>query len=307
MILIGENIHIISKSVKEAILNKDEVFFRNLIKVQSNMDFIDLNVGPAKGNFAGCMSWLTKLVQEENTDIGISFDTTNYDEMVSGFESFGEKSHAFINSTSSVAEKFEKLSELAINSDCNIIALTLSKETGIPKTSDGRLEIALDMYERFLEKGIDTDRIYFDPLVLPVTADQSQAAEAINTIKMIKESFDPPVKTVVGLSNVSNGCPANLRPQINRVFAVLAFGAGLDAAIIDAKDLELVRILKMLETNNPENNVDELYLKLASMIENFEELEDVDYNKSSKEESLVIKTAGIILNKNIYSDSFTQI
>ena len=307
MLLIGENIHVISKSVKESILNKDEEFFRNLVKIQSNMDFIDLNVGPAKGSFAGSLAWLVEIVQSENPEIGISFDTTNYDEMAFGFEKFKNKSHAFINSTSSDEDKFSKLSDLAMKNDCNIIALTLSKETGIPKTADGRLEIALDMHERFLEKGIDTDKIFFDPLVLPITADQSQASEAINTIKMVKESFDPPVKTVVGLSNVSNGCPAQLRPIINRVFAVLAWGAGLDAAIIDAKDLELVRILKMLDADNPESNVDKLYKNLALMIENFEELEDVEYNKDSREETSIVKTAGIILNKNIYSDSFTQI
>ena len=307
MLLIGENIHVISKSVKEAILDKDEEFFKNLIEIQSNMDFIDLNAGPAKGDFAGSLAWLTGLVQEKNPEIGISFDTTNYDEMVSGFEKFKNKSHAFINSTSSDEDKFSKLSDLAVKNNCNIIALTLSKETGIPKTADGRLEIALDMYERFLEKGLDTDKIFFDPLVLPITVDQSQASEAINTIKMIKESFDPPVKTVVGLSNVSNGCPSDLRPLINRVYAVLAWGAGLDAAIIDAKDLELVRILKMLDADNPESNVDKLYKDLALMIENFEELDDVEYNKGSREETLIVKTAGIILNKNIYSDSFTQI
>jgi len=307
MILIGENIHIISKSVKEAVLNKDETFFNNLIKNQSNMDYIDLNVGPAKGKFSGSLPWLTDLVQRENSNIGISFDTTNYDEMVEGFKKFKNKCHAFINSTPSDVEKFDNLSALAYATGSNIIALTLSKETGIPKSSDGRLELALDMYERFKDNGIEPAKIFFDPLVLPVTADQSQASEAINTIKMIKESFDPPVNTVVGLSNVSNGCPAQLRPIINRVFAVLAYGAGLDAAIIDAKDIELVRILRMLEHKNPETESDELYIRLATMIENFEELDDVSYNKNNREENLIIKTAGVILNKNVYSDSFTQI
>lgn len=307
MILIGENIHIISKSVKNAILDRDEEFFKKLIRLQSGMDYIDLNVGPAKGDFTESLPWLTELVQSELPQIGISFDTTNYDEMMSGFKKLTTKSKAFINSTSSDIEKFDKLTALAYATECNIIGLTLSKETGIPKTSDGRLEIAADMYERFQDNGIETSKIYFDPLVLPITADQSQASEAINTIKMIKESFDPPVKTVVGLSNVSNGCPAELRPIINRIFAVLAKGAGLDAAIIDAKDSELIRIIKMLDNNNPISAIDELYLRLASMIENFEELEEVKYNKDSKEEDVIIKTAGIILNKNVYSDSFTQI
>ena len=95
-----------------------------------------------------------------------------------------------------------------------------------------------------MEKGIDSSKIFFDPLILPVCVEQSQALEALNTIQMIKESFEPKVNTIIGLSNISNGSPKELRPLINRVFAVLAYGAGLDAAIIDAKDNELIRILK---------------------------------------------------------------
>ena len=307
MKLIGENIHIISKSVKENFLTKNEDFFTKLILAQKNMDFIDLNVGPAKMNFAGVLPWLVKQVQELLPDKGISFDTTNIEEMKAGFEVYKNKNNSFINSTSSDEEKFEPLTELAIQNDCNIIALTLSKETGIPKTSDGRLDIAFDMYERFLEKGIDSEKIYFDPLVLPITAEQSQAVEALNTIKMIKESFDPPVKTVVGLSNVSNGCPNDLRPLINRVFAVFAFGAGLDAAIIDAKDTELVRILNMLQINDPQNSLDNLYVNLTKVISDFEDLDSIEYDIGNKEEKSVIKAAGIILNKEVYSNSFTQI
>lgn len=154
------------------------------------------------------------------------------------------------------------------------------------------------------KKGIDNEKLFFDPLILPICVDQSQGIEAINTIKMIKESFDPPVKTVIGLSNVSNGCPKDLRPLINRVYASLAFGAGLDAAIIDAKDDELIRILKMLEMNSPKSQLDKLYVNLSDMISNFGELDDIEFDKEDVEQLKVIKTARILLNNEIYSHSF---
>ena len=172
---------------------------------------------------------------------------------------------------------------------------------------DGRLEIAFEIYEKCLEKGVENEKMFFDPLILPVCVDQSQALEALNTIKMIKESFDPPVKTVVGLSNISNGCPKEIRPLINQVFGVLAFGAGLDAAIIDAKDLELVRIFRMLENNTPQTDIDRLYIHLAAMVSDFGEVDDIDYDKNSYEQVNIIKIVRILLNKEIYSHSFTQI
>lgn len=304
MILIGENIHVISKSVREALTNRDENFISELLKIQSNMDYADLNVGPAKGNLQGILPWLVQLV-ESKSDLNISFDTSNFEEMKSGVEVCKRK--MFLNSTSSDEPKLSNMIDLALENDCNLVALTLSKETGIPKTSDGRLEIAFNIYEKCLEKGFDSEKIFFDPLILPVCVDQSQGVEALNTIKMIKESFDPPVKTVVGLSNISNGCPKEIRPLINRVYACLACGAGLDAAIIDAKDVELVRILKMIDSNKPQNEVDKLYISLADMIRNFGELEDVDFDESSKEQTEIIKVAKILLDKEIYSHSFTQI
>lgn len=304
MILIGENIHVISKSVREALVLRDEKFIGELVKLQKNMDYIDLNVGPAKGDMEGVLAWLSSIVKKES-DLNISFDTTNFDEMKRGLEAFSGKS--FINSTSKDEPRLEKMTDLALEFGSNLIALTLSKETGIPKTSDGRLEIAFEIYEKCMEKGIDSSKIFFDPLILPVSVDQSQAVEALNTIKMIKESFEPPVKTVIGLSNISNGSPKEMRGLINRVFAVLAYGAGLDAAIIDAKDTELVRIFRMLEKQSPHNGTDELYISLANMISDFSDLSEIIYDKSSEEQTKIIKTAGILMNNEIYSHSFTQI
>ncbi len=304
MILIGENIHVISKSVQNALIERDEEFISNLIDIQQNMDYIDLNVGPAKKSMEGVLPWLAGLVKSKSNS-GISFDTTNSDEMESGLKVF--KGKTFINSTSKDPERLEKMTDLALEYGSNLIALTLSKETGIPKTSDGRLEIAFEIYEKCLEKGVENEKMFFDPLILPVCVDQSQALEALNTIKMIKESFDPPVKTVVGLSNISNGCPKEIRPLINQVFGVLAFGAGLDAAIIDAKDLELVRIFRMLENNTPQTDIDRLYIHLAAMVSDFGEVDDIDYDKNSYEQVNIIKIVRILLNKEIYSHSFTQI
>ena len=306
MILIGENLHVISKNVREALQNRDEIFVKNLLNLQKKMDYADLNIGPARGDLEGIFSWLCPLV-EENSSLKISLDTTNFEEMKNAFSFIKNKENIFLNSTSNDMPQLDLMCGLVLEQDCRLVALTMSKETGIPKTSDGRLEIAFDIYEKCMENGMASDKIYFDPLVIPLTADQSQGLEALNTLKMIKESFDPPVKTVIGLSNISNGAPAELRPLINRVFAVLAYGAGLDAVIMDAADDELYRILKMLSSKKAEKDVDNLYLKLSKMFENFEDLESLEFDKNNEEQLKIFKTCEIILNKKIYSNSFAQV
>lgn len=304
MILIGENVHIISKSVRSALESRDEIFINNLIEIQKNMDYVDLNIGPARGELSGVFEWLVPLV--ENAGLKISFDTTNSDEMLSGLTGVKNSNDCFINSTSLDMPKFEVLTNMAVNYGSNLVALTMSKDTGIPKTSDGRLEIAFEIYEKCIEKGIDTEKIFFDPLVLPVCADQPQALESLNTIRMIKESFDPPVKTIIGLSNISNGCLNDLRPLINRVYAVLAYGAGLDAVIMDAKDTELVRIFRMLESNKPQVEVDKLYLTLAKMSSEFSDFKKIDYDVDNKEQASIVKAVEILTGQKIYSHSFTR-
>ena len=303
MILIGENIHIISKQVRQALEIRDENFIKNLVKIQENLDCIDLNIGPARGKLDNIFEWLCPLVSDKN----ISFDSSNIDAIEAGLKLASNTKNCFINSTSKDIEKLERLTDLTVEYNCNLIALALSKETGIQKTADGRMEIIFEIYEKCVEKGIKSDKLFLDPLVLPVCVEQSQALEALNTIQMIKESFEPKVNTIIGLSNISNGSPKELRSLINRVFGVLAYGAGLDAVIIDAKDNELIRIFKMLENNYPKSSVDKLYINLSSMIRNFNDLEEIEFDKNSIEEQNIIKTAGILLNKKIYSDSFTQV
>lgn len=306
MLLIGENIHIISKTVQTALLERDERFILDLIKKQSHMDYIDLNVGPAKGQLEGILPWLCDLV-EKNTDLKISFDTTNSDEMRRGLEKTKDPANCLLNSTSADEARLEKMTNLAADFGSNLIALTMNKELGIPKSADSRLELAFEIIEKTQEKGIENGKIFFDPLILPVSVDQTQAQEALNTIQIIKQSFDPEVMTTIGLSNISNGSPKELRPLINRVFAVLAYGAGLDSAIIDSFDTELINTIKVLESQNPKNEVEQLYINLADMIRDFSELEEISYDETDLKQVEIVKTARILLNKEVYTHSYRQI
>lgn len=306
MLLIGENIHVISKTVQNALLERDEAFIVDLIKKQSHMDYIDLNVGPAKGQMEGILSWLCELV-EKNTDLKISFDTTKYEEMKLGLEKTKNPEKCLLNSTSADEARLEKLSSLAADFNSSIIALTMNKEIGIPKAADDRLNLAFEIFEKCQEKGIENEKIFFDPLILPVSVAQDQVVEALNTIQMIKQSFDPEVMTTVGLSNISNGSPKEIRPLINKVFAVLTFGAGLDSAIIDALDIDLIKTIKMLSAQSPENEIDKLYIQLADMIRDFSQIEEIEYDKNDSKQVEIIKTARILLNKDVYTHSFRQI
>ena len=303
--LIGENLHIISKSTKEAIGRRDaEYVLDNIIKQKDNgIKTVDLNIGPAKANISGAMVWLINLIQD-NFDINFSLDTTNIEEMKEGFCALKNPSNAFLNSTSADEEKLNIACEIVSKYEANLIALTMSAHTGIPKTPDERIELAFSIVESTSEREINGDKVWIDPLILPVCAAQEQAVVSLDTIRMIKESFDSGVKTIIGLSNISNGCPKELRADINRAFLALAMGCGLDGAIVDSFDTKVLKVYNVIKSKKADNPLDEMYLKLYNAMLNFDDIEDIKYDKNDIEQHKIIRCAQILLNREIYSHSF---
>lgn len=305
MKLIAENIHVISKITKEAFLNRDEEYIKNLMTkiTKTNPNWIDFNVGPSKGKFEGTIEWLTKIYKEVGT-IPISFDSTNINEIENGLRLIKNVQNCIINSTNADDERLEKFSSVAAKYNTYLIALTLNSQTGIPKEAEERLDLAFKIIDMCETKGIGHNKIIFDPLVLPICIDQSQAKVSLDTIRMLKESFDPPVLTTIGLSNISNGAPKHLRSLINTVYMTMAMGNGLDSAIVDVFDEELLRVHKMLLENKPQKSYDELYLNIYNTFKNYGEIDDISYDKLDKEQEKIIKTAKILMNKEIYSACF---
>ncbi len=306
MCLIGENLHIISPRIKEALINRDKMLVLDLIKKQKDagIKIVDLNIGPAKNQLQGVMAWLINLIQN-NFDLDISLDTTNIKELKEGFALLKNPERAFLNSVPSQGTRLLEGADLAAQYGCNLIALTINSE-GIPKTSDERLELAFNILDVTRPRGIDNSKIFLDPLTLPVCVEQSQANVALDTIRMAKESFDPAIKTIVGLSNISNGSLKELRPLINRTFFVLALGCGLDYAIVDAFDDELKRIYNVIMEENPKTAKDNLYLSIYKMSQTFGDIEDIEYDKNDIEQKDIYKTALMLLNKEIYTHSYTE-
>ena len=320
MTLIAENLHIISKITKEAILNKDDTYILNIVKQASDNGFkvFDLNIGPTKGALAGSMEYLTELLNK-NFDVDFSFDTSNFDEMKAGFEAL--KTHgnlkkaenSFLNSVCADEDKMNKGFKIAQEFGSNVIALAFNPNGGIAKTSDERLELAFSIYENALAGGISENKLYFDPLVLPVSVAQEQANVVLETIRMLKEGMGE-IHTIVGLSNISNGSPKEIRPLLNRVFLVLAMGAGLDSAIVDGFDVETKRIYdliisavsgkKNITEENSQSSLDRLYFSLYNAVNTFLDIEEVEYDKNNPDEVNVIKAARVLLGKEIYSHSF---
>lgn len=306
MYKIGENIHIVSPKVKEALAERDGTFFVELAKKQQSAgaDAIDLNIGPRKKDGPEVVEWLMDCMQEAVPGTTISFDTTNLAAIEVGLKRTG--ANAIVNSTSAEEERLANVPPLAAEYNAKLIALCMEK-SGIPVSADARIAIAMEhLIPRAEELGIPMENLLIDPLILTVSGCQEFVPEAIETIRMIKMVTDPPPMTTVGLSNVSNAVPHEMRPLINQVYVVMMMGAGLDSAILDPLDHDLMDVIRTVETRDESTPAKALYVKLHDTVAAMEELQPEDVDMSDPDQAAIWKTVQVLLNKVIYTDSYLQ-
>lgn len=236
MLVIGERINGMFKDAGRAIANKDKAVIQNLAKEQvaAGAGMLDLNVGPSAADAASAMKWLVQTIQEV-TDIPLALDSTKPAVIEAGLKLAKKK--AMINSTTADKQKLDILLPMAKQYKASLIALTMGK-SGIPRDKNERSEFAAQIVSACMEAGISTEDIYLDPIILPVNVAQPQGIEVLESIREFKLLAEPPPKTVLGLSNVSQGIEK--RSLINRTFLVMALSCGLEAAIMDPLDKELM-------------------------------------------------------------------
>lgn len=240
MLIISERINGQFSSVGKAIDKRDAKCIQDMAikQVEFGANMLDINTGPGRDDAPACMEWLVKTVQEV-VDVPLCLDSPGPKTMEAGLKVCDKK--PLINSTTAEQKKMERFFPLARDYDADIVCLTIS-EKGIPNDPESRTELAMLMMTTAMEYEIMPEKIFLDPIILPVGAAQDQGRAVIESIKQFRMLNDPPPRTVVGLSNVSN--MAKERSLLNRTYLAMLMGAGLNAAICDPEDEELMKVAK---------------------------------------------------------------
>ncbi|MBA4370092.1 MAG: dihydropteroate synthase DHPS [Coriobacteriaceae bacterium] len=235
MLVIGEKVNVMSKKVGAAMKERDAGPVRDMAirQVEGGADVLDVNLGPATKNGPETMEWVVGVVQEAVPDTRLCLDTMNPEAMEAGLKVC--KLQPIINSTSAERARLETFLPLAKTYETEIIGLCMT-EKGVSRDASERIESASVIMMALMEYDIPLDRLYLDPLLLPVSVAQQQAMEAAEAVAMFKHLNDPPLKSVVGLSNIYNGCPEHVKSPLAAALLALLIPAGLDAAIMDPND-----------------------------------------------------------------------
>lgn len=295
MKLIGENLNVMSKTLGPAMRERDAAPIREMAERETaaGVDYIDINLGPARKDGAGMMEWVVKTVCEV-TDTPLYLDTSNVEAMEAGLKACKRgKGKPVINSISARPERIEALFPIAQKYDAGIVALLLGVD-GIPRDENERGVLCAELMSKAAEFNIAPEDVWIDPIVLPTNTQQIQVQGCTNFMMMFRD-IAPGYLSTCGLSNVSNGAPEHLRAILNQTYMVILNHYGMEGAIVDAFDEGLRDIARGKKPD------------LTNLIVRVINGEDMDMSKLSKDEVDYVKTAKVLLSHSLYSDSWLDL
>ena len=292
MILIGENLNVMSQTLGPALRERNAAPIEEMAKAETEagIDLVDLNIGPARKGGDELMDWVVNTVQAV-TDKQLSLDTTNLVAMEAGLKAY--KGKALINSVSLQTDRLEKGLELALKYDADLIGLLWSNE-GMPRDVNERAMHVVDFTYKANEMGIPNERIWIDPIVSPVSVEINQVKACVEFMSMLGE-IAPGCKSTVGLSNISNGTPTELRHWLNRTYMIMLMRYGLYSAIVDAFDTDLMQIAR---GQRPD---------IVDLVHKMMDGERPDISSLSDEMAKYAKTVRVLTGESLYSHSWLEV
>jgi 5-methyltetrahydrofolate corrinoid/iron sulfur protein methyltransferase len=294
MKLIGENLNVIDRVIGKAFKEKDPGPIAEEAKRQKEkgMDWIDINLGPARKGGQELMEFVVNTIQNEiGESPPLCLDTMNIEAMEAGLAAY--KGKAIINSIMCRPARYEKMIPLAVKYQANMIALMWGPE-GLPRDENERGALAAELIYAANEAGIPNEDIFVDGIVTPVNIQQQQLMSLLAFQEMLQDMF-PGIKSTCGLSNISNGPPDHLRGILNQTYMVMLERKGMYSCIADAYDDQLIAVAR---GERPD---------VVEIIHKVMDGEVIGMDGLSKEMQDYVKTAKVILGHSLYSDSWLEI
>ncbi len=292
MILIGENINIVSQSIGPALKERSPEPVQKVARdeAEAGVDYLDLNIGPARKGGDELMDWAVNTVQAV-VDKPLSLDTTNPVAMEAGLKA--AKNKPLMNSISLQPDRMESGLEMAKKYNADLIGLLWGAE-GMPRDANERAMHVVNFVYKANEIGVPSENIWIDPIVSPVSVEINQVKACIELMSML-EDIAPGCKSTVGLSNISNGTPHHLRPWLNRTYLMMLMKYGLYSAIVDAYDTDLIQIAR---GERPE---------IVNLVHRMMDGEKPDPAALNEEEARYAKTVRVLMGDSLYSHSWLEI
>ena len=175
-VIVGERINPTGKKKLQQALrdnNIDYILTEALKQEEAGAHVLDVNVGLPEINEPEMMESVILKIQSV-TNLPLQIDTTNIEALERGMRIYNGK--PMINSVNGKEENIKAVMPLVAKYGGVLVALPLD-ESGIPATSDGRIEIARRIYEAADSYGIPRKDIVIDGLAMTISSDPESAIQ----------------------------------------------------------------------------------------------------------------------------------
>ena len=291
--VIGESLNVIGKEIGRGFRERDPKPIQEeaLYQKSKGVDWIDINLGPAKKDGAELMPWVVETVQEVVDDVPLVLDTSNIDAIAAALPKCTLP--PMINSIMAVPERYERMIPLAAEHGAHFCALMWGPE-GLPRDENERAALCVELLYAANEAGIPNERIWVDGIVTPVNIQQPQAVSLMNFMDMLQD-IAPGARSTCGVSNISSGVPDHLRHIINVTFTSMLNIKGMESFIADAKDDFTMGLAK---DKRPD---------IYDVIQKTMEGNPPNMDEISDELKGYVKTCNVILGQTLFSDSWLEV
>ena len=182
MILFGESLNVISKVIGKAFKERDPKPIQEEVQdqIEKRMDYIDINLGPAKKDGHELMPWVCQVVQEVSGDIPLLLDTSNIAAIEEGLKVLkpASKPH-IVNSIMARPERYEAMLPMTAKYEADFVALMWGPD-GLPRDENERAALCVELLYAANEAGIPNEKIWVDGIVTPVNIQQQQCMSLLN-------------------------------------------------------------------------------------------------------------------------------
>ncbi len=299
-LMVGERLNAQgSRKVKELLLKDDYNSLMMIARDQMETGAHVLDVCVAlteRDNEVETMETMVKKLSM-SVDAPLMFDSTDYKVLEQALKKY--PGSALINSINmeNGRERIDHILPLAKEYGAGVVALTID-EKGMAKTVDRKYEIAKRIYDIYTKEfNLEAGSLLFDVLTFTLaTGEDEWLDSAIHTLKAIRKVKEdiPGVLTILGVSNVSFGLKPIARKVLNSVFLYHAVKEGLDAAIVNPKEIipypSIPQNEKDLAENLIFNHSKDALMELSTYFENKQSTGTTD-ELSKQEELLSVEEA----------------
>jgi cobalamin-dependent methionine synthase I len=245
MIVIAENLNTRNKAYMSALKARDRKTIENIINsiAVKQPDYINVQCSLDGVGDEDALPFVTEVVS--GMGVKVCLDSRNIEALKKAITFCKEP--PIINYLSADEDNPDEILNLVKRSNAGLIIRAL-KGT-VPNTLEAKLMILEDLIEKANLADIPNGRLYADPSVVHIGGGtgQDHIVNVRECLVVLNEMVEPPINTIAWISNISTGAPRNIKSRLNAAFLYYMAGAGLDAAIVDVMDEEIVKAIYLIK------------------------------------------------------------